>query len=67
MPGYKAVPIECMCETYLQTNAEHIHSPYSINYVWNSNEKSLNIDVSSNKVSYLYFMIDLFNAAHMGL
>ena len=65
--GYMAVPIERMCETYLQTNAEHIYSPYSINYIWNSNEKSLRVDISSNRVSYQDFMIDLLNAAHMGL
>lgn len=65
--GHMAVPVERMCETYLQTNAEHIYSPYSINYVWNGQEQSLKIDVASDKVTYQDFMIDLLNTAHMGL
>ena len=63
--GYMAVPIERACESYLQTNAENIYSPYALNYIWNNNEKTLTLDISSNRVSYQDLMIDLIRAAKM--
>lgn len=63
--GYMAVPIERACEAYLQINAENIYSPYALNYIWNSNERSLSLDISSDRVSYQDLMIDLIRAAKM--
>ena len=63
--GYMAVPIERACEAYLQTNEENIYSPYALNYIWNSNDQSLSLDISSDRVSYQDLMIDLIRAAKM--
>lgn len=63
--GYMAVPVERMCETYLQTNARDIYSPYDINYIWSEHEKALYIDVSSDRVPYQDLMLRLLSAAKM--
>jgi hypothetical protein len=63
--GSMAIPIERTCDAYLETNKENEISPFSLNYVWCEEDKTLSLDISDDRISYQDFMIDLIKAAHM--
>ncbi len=63
--GRMAVPMERMCEVYAQTNKENEISPYSVNYIWDSIDRKLYLELSDDVVFYQDFMIQLLQAAKM--
>ena len=63
--GHMAVPMERMCEVYAQTNKENEISPYSVNYIWDSIDRKLYLELSDDVVFYQDFMIQLLQAAKM--